>query len=259
MKKPFIFRVLTGLMIIFTVNSCEKEKDDTDAFTDTRDQQTYKLVMIGDQVWMAENLKYLPAVSGLATGSETASHYYVYGYDGTDVSAAKATENYQNYGVLYNWSAAMAGASSSSADPSGIQGVCPTGWHLPSDAEWTVMENYLIANGYNFDGTNTGNKIAKALATSSGWSGHTGTGTVGNTDYPDNRNATGFSALPGGYRRTDGSFLHLGEYSSWWSSTEGSSASAGIRRMAYGRGDVGSSYYGKAYGVSVRCVKDTAH
>jgi len=71
-------------------------------FTDLRDGQTYNTVQIGSQCWMKENLKYLPAVVGPGTGSNTVPYYYVYGYNGTDVSAAKTTANFQNYGALYN-------------------------------------------------------------------------------------------------------------------------------------------------------------
>jgi len=99
-------------------------------FKDSRDGKIYKTVTIGEQTWMAENLAYLPRVVGPKTGSNTAPYYYVYGYDGTDVAAAKATKNYQIYGVLYNWPASMNGGASSGTNPSDIQGVCPTGWHL---------------------------------------------------------------------------------------------------------------------------------
>ena len=102
---------------------------------DARDNQTYRIVTIGSQTWMAENLKYLPSVVGPGPGSKKTPHYYVYGYNGTNVTDAKATANYNTYGVLYNWPAAMNGAASSTTNPSGVQGVCPDGWHLPSDAE----------------------------------------------------------------------------------------------------------------------------
>jgi uncharacterized protein (TIGR02145 family) len=110
---------------------------------DARDNQTYRIVTIGSQTWMAENLKYLPSVVRPRTGSKTTPHYYVYGYDGTNVTDAKATANYNTYGVLYNWPAAMNGTASSTTNPSGVQGVCPDGWHLPSDAEWTELTDYL--------------------------------------------------------------------------------------------------------------------
>ena len=106
-------------------------------FTDARDGKVYKTITIGTQTWMAENLAYLPSVSHSFTSSFDFPVYYVYGYDGNSVSAAKASANYITYGVLYNWEAAKI--------------ACPSGWHLPTDAEWTILENYL--------GTTAGDKL----------------------------------------------------------------------------------------------------
>ncbi len=213
-------------------------------FTDPRDGKVYKTVTIGNQVWMAENLAYLPSVVGPGAGSNTTAYYYVYGYDGTDVTAAKATSNYATYGALYNWTAA--------------QTSCPTGWHLPSDAEWEELENYLADNGYNYDGT-TGDgrdKIAKAMADSSGWISSNQSGVVGNTDYPTYRNKSGFTALPGGYRYYYGAFHDIGYYGYWWSATESNATHAWYRGMYCGYSYVGRDYYSKELGFSVRCVRD---
>jgi len=228
------------------------------SFTDSRDGKVYKTVTIGEQVWMAENLAYLPAVSALATGSKTEPHYYVYGYDGTDVTEAKATEEYKTYGVLYNWASAMDRAASSDKIPSGVQGACPPGWHLPSDAEWTQLENYMIANGYNYDGTTTGNKIAISLASATGWDAYNNPGAIGNTNtaYDAYRNKSGFSALPGGYRDYDGStFGRIGNYSSWWSSAEYNADYVWDRTLLYDSRS--ARWYGsfKDHGFSVRCVR----
>ena len=222
-------------------------------FTDSRDDQSYNTVLIGDQCWMAENLKYLPSVVGPGTGSETIPYYYVYGYNGTNVNDAKATTNYNTYGVLYNWSAAMAGSSSSSSNPSGVQGVCPTGWHLPSDAEWTSLTLYVssqpeyICNG-NAD------YIAKALAATTNWNTSSSTCAIGNN--LSTNNATGFSALPGGYRTLNGNFNFIGYSGFWWSSYELSSSDAWNLSMYYDNGYVIRSYNIKAYGYSVRCLRD---
>lgn len=92
---------------------------------------------------MAENLKYLPSFKEPPSGgSALGLYYYVYGYDGTSIADAKATENYGTYGVLYNWRAA--------------QDACPDGWHLPSDEEWEQLTVYLGDNGYNYDGSTGG-------------------------------------------------------------------------------------------------------
>lgn len=172
------------------------------SFTDSRDGNVYSWVTIGKQVWMAENLKYLPSVAGPGTGSVSTAYYYVYEYNGTDVNAAKATSNYTTYGVLYNWAAAMAGSASSSTNPSGVQGVCPTGLHLPSDAEWTELIDYLGGGA-----SVAGGKLKEIGAT------HWSSPNTGAT------NETGFTALPGGYRFNNGKFNGIGNYGSWWSAT----------------------------------------
>ena len=232
--------IISLFAVVFLYSCTPQEAPNT--FTDSRDGKVYKTVSIGEQVWMAENLAYLPSVVGPATGSFTEPHYYVYGYDGTSVATAKATTNYQTYGVLYNWPAALT--------------ACPEGWHLPSDAEWTQLEEYLIANGYNYDGTTTGNKIAKSMANYSGWNTSTVTGAIGNTDYPEYWNKSGFSALPGGYRDYTGKFYYLGFYGYWWSSTVITTTDAWRRDLSYSISSVYRYYYYKVNGFSVRCLRD---
>ncbi len=213
------------------------------------DNRNYKTVKIGDQIWMAENLAYLPSVSPSSQGSASAPHYYVNGYQGIDVAAAKQHANYKTYGVLYNWPAAMAGAASSSANPSKVQGVCPAGWHLPSDAEWKQLEMALGMTRSQADASGLrGNNQGTQLKTTSGWASN-GNGT----------NTSGFSALPGGCRFDGiGTFHSVGNNGYWWSSTELGSSHAWFRGLDK-RTDyvyverVGSS---KAYGISVRCVRD---
>ncbi len=238
MKKTIIS--LFALVFIYFCTPTPQEAPNT--FTDSRDSKVYKTVTIGNQVWMAENLAYLPSVVGPATESFTEPHYYVYGYDGTNVTAAKGTTNYNKYGVLYNWPAALT--------------ACPEGWHLPSDAEWTQLEEYLIANGYNYDGTTTGNKIAKSMANYSGWNTSTVTGAIGNTDYPEYWNKSGFSALPGGYRFNDGSFYLIGYFGNWWSSTQFDTGHAWGRYLYYGSYGVNRYVDYKEFGLSVRCLRD---
>jgi uncharacterized protein (TIGR02145 family) len=229
-----------------------KTNQDTadDTFTDSRDGHVYKTVTIGNQTWMAENLAYLPSVVGPGTGSYSNPYYYVYDYNGTDLSAAKATNNYNTYGVLYNWPAALT--------------ACPAGWHLPSDAEWVQLETFLSNNGYRYDGK-TGpqsdsetvqDKIAKSLASESGWWSYSGTGTVGSTDYPAYRNKSGFTALPGGSRYDSGAFGELGGFGYWWSSTKGSSSYAWSRYLYYLNSRVDRYHSPKGFGFSVRCVRE---
>lgn len=189
--------------------------------TVTHQGYTYNTIGIGNQVWMAENLRYLPTVVGPGTGSNTAPYYYVYGYDDTDVNAAKATTNYQTYGVLYNWTAA--------------QTACPTGWHLPSDAEWTQLTDFV--GGVENAGT--------LLKSQTGWNNN-GNGT----------DQYGFTALPGGYRNYGGNFYGIGYYGYWWSASENVAYDAWFRHMSYSISYVFRNYYSKELGFSVRCVRD---
>ncbi len=226
--------------------------------TDSRDGNIYKTIVIGNQVWMAENLAYLPEVSPSSSGSNIEPYYYVNGYQSTNVSAAKATTNYTTYGVLYNWPAAMNGAASSNSNPSGVQGICPDGWHLPSDEEWTQLENYLISSGYNYDGTTEGDKIAISLASATGWDAYNYPGAIGNTNtaYDAYRNKSGFTALPGGCRDSNGAFGYIGYDGDWWCSTQDYTDGAWGRNLYSSYGNVSRNSFNKELGFSVRCLRD---
>lgn len=234
--------IFMGLLIMLS-NSCKEvdqpEITEENTFTDSRDGNIYQTVTIGNQVWMAENLAYLPSVVGPSISSKTNTYYYVYNYDGSAVNEAKATEEYSVYGVLYNWPAAMNGAESSTSNPSGIQGVCPTGWHLPSDSEWTQLTDYLGG------ASNAGGKL-KAIGNLH-W----------RTSEIEVTNETGFTALPGGGRFGDGAFYSIGSVGIWWSSTESNDTHPWSRSMPYNSNLVsrttGSS---KEMGRSVRCIRD---
>lgn len=209
---------------------------------DARDGKIYRWTKICDgsgancKTWMAENLAYLPSVNANADSSSIEARYYVYRYDGTNVAFAKAEANYTTYGVLYNWTAAMAGSASSTTSPSGVQGACPAGWHLPSSAEWTTLETYVA-------GTST---IGSALKSTTGW-------TAGGDTEMD---AYGFSALPGGYYDGD-KFDNVHNDGNWWTATEIAASIAHERYMNYYYGAYGSSFGNfKYYGFSVRCVQD---
>lgn len=219
----------------------------------------YAVVSIGDQTWMAENLKYLPSVVSPGTESNTTAYYYVYDYSGTDVNAAKSTANYDTYGVLYNWPAAMDGDVSSSSNSSGVQGVCPNGWHLPSDDEWTELDIYLANNGHNYDGStgyddNPRSKIAKAMAATTHWASSSSTGAVGNNLQENN--SSGFTALPGGYRYLNGYCFYIGDTGYWWSASEGNADYAWGRKLIFDYSFVYRISYDKELGFSVRCLRD---
>jgi uncharacterized protein (TIGR02145 family) len=210
--------------------------------TDARDGTHYSAVRIGNQVWMAENLAYLPAVhSNLefeTQGNSSLAGYGVYGYDGSDIATAKSQPNYSAYGVLYNWWAAMDGEVSSSSNPSGVQGACPIGWHLPSDDELTELTDYLATDGHS----GTEGTVLKATA---GWS----SGGNGTDNY-------GFTALAGGSRGTNGAFSSIGATCHLWSATELDSSDAWDHYLHYNYSYVGRYGYYKRFGFYVRCVRD---
>jgi uncharacterized protein (TIGR02145 family) len=249
-----------------TVMTSIPTTDNTVTFTFTEckdgDNNYYPVVQINTQLWMVENLKTtnysngtpIPLVNNTTSWAALTDTSKAYCWYNDDI-ANKAT-----YGALYTWAAAMNGAAGTNNNPSGIQGVCPTGWHLPSDAEWTQMENYLADNGYNYDGTTGGgiDKIAKSLTSTSGWNSSSNTGAVGNTDYPAYRNKSGFTALPGGFRSTLGAFLNIDNYGYWWSARESSTPVAYYRSMGYDYSSETSedNRTSKECGFSVRCIKD---
>ncbi len=138
--------------------------------------------------------------------------------------------------MLYNWSAAMQRAPSSDANPSRVQGICPKGWHLPSDAEWTQLINYL----------GDANVVGGKLKATTHW------------DSPNTgaTNESGFTALPGGYRSSSGTFNYIGYTGYWWSSTEGGTGSAWGRGLYYSSSYVDGSSNDEERGFSVRCVRD---
>jgi len=195
------------------------------SFTDNRDNKSYKSVRIGEQTWMAQNLDYRIPGAGADTGR-------CYG---------NSSANCAQYGRLYNWSTAMDSSLSSSTVPSGVRGVCPVGWHLPSNKEWDTLT--VAVGGLPYAGTK--------LKSSVGWSSYSG--------VPAGTDAYGFSALPGGYGDSDGSFNDVGGSGHWWSATEDGALYAWFRGMSC-RNESVNKYYnvigGKTVLFSVRCVQD---
>ncbi len=251
------FLFSSGLNKTVIADSPKGDKTYTVGFFECKDpdKNSYPVVQIGTQWWMAKNLAYLPSVNPSTLGSNTTPYYYVYDYSGTDVAAAKNNPNYATYGVLYNWPAAMSGSASSDKNPSGVRGICPEGWHLPSDVEWAQLVNYLIANSYNHDGTTSTNKTGKSVAATNLWVTSTSSGDVGNDLLSNNK--SGFSGLPGGERNLlSGKFDSLKEYGSWWSSTESDSDLAWDRSLFFASGDFSRDNNAKEGISSVRCIRD---
>ena len=210
----------TGLQLTFDTSSPSPFKLDTGHFTDARDGQSYKYTKIGSQTWMAQNLNYK------RSGSDSG---WCYNND---------TSNCSKYGRLYNWAESMDTSSTYTTTllnaSSPYQGICPSGWHVPSDAEWNALVQYV-------DSATSGTK----LKANSLWDINTGT------------DVYGFSVLPAGNSNIDGTFYGLGNYAIFWSSSENDGASIVWDRSfyfyyAYVRRDS----YGKSTGFSLRCAQN---
>lgn len=253
MRKVLVTLTLV-IPALILLSSCKKDDDkkaEKETFTDQRDGQVYTWVEIGNQAWMAENLKYLPSVAGPGTSSETEPHYYVHGYAGTTINEAKATENFQHYAVLYNWPAAIS--------------ACPPGWHLPGNDEWTQLLEFAVLQGYpNSNVTNgAGNalkscrQINSPLGGECNASAHPMWAEVPPSLDHYGIDAFGFSALPGGLRDYVGAFLSLTIGGFWWSSSESTVNNAWYNHLSFTEGNVISFHGGsKENGFSVRCVRD---
>ena len=210
------------------------------------DGNVYKTVKLGNQVWMAENLRTTRYADGTPIPLVTATSSAAVRYYPNNNSA-----NVTDFGYLYSWYAVMKGASSSNSNPSGVQGICPDGWHVPSDAEWTELTNYVSCQSQYVCGGDEDN-IAKALASEVGWNSSTYNCDVGNN--PSANNATGFSARPAG--NYFGNYNSFGYGANFWSATQFNSYNAYIRYLYYGYAIVYRYNYIKYYGYSVRCIRN---
>jgi uncharacterized protein (TIGR02145 family) len=247
--------VAVCLIILISCEKTEETENETPLVTITDyDGNTYSTIKIGNQQWMVNNLKTTHYADGTEiTLVESTSTWEALGYDEKAYCYYNNNENSESntYGALYTWAAAMNGAESSDNNPSSVQGVCPDGWHLPSDNEWKEMEMYLGMSQADADlkgyrGTNQGCKLA----------GSANLWYDGFLENDDAFGASGFMALPGGGRRYDGSFGHLGDNANFWSATQNDSLVAWGRHLYSSYSTVHRYSNIKSDGFSVRCVKD---
>jgi len=212
------------------------------------DGNVYSTVMIGTQCWMKDNLRASHYADGTAIAQGvTTSTTIPYRYRPDNNSMNVATNGY-----LYNWRAVMRNTASSNANPSGVQGICPTGWHVPSDAEWAQLTGYLSSNSQYFCENDSVN-IAKSMAYSSGWLSNIYSCSVGENQATNN--SSGFSACPSGYYI--GSYNGFGSTAFFWSATEHSDGEeAWYLSLFYGLPTVGHDSNNKATAFSVRCLRN---
>lgn len=210
------------------------DEDKTEIIMDV-DGNVYHTVKIGHQVWTVENLR----TTKYNDGTEIPDVWRrapAYCWHNND------SNNKNIYGALYNWYAVDS------------KKLAPTGWHVPTNTDWDTLQNYLIANGYNWDGTTTGNKIAKALSAGTDWHTSSKSGAIGNNLTQNNE--SGFSALPGGIRGEFGDFSEVGTFGYWWSATECDESNAYHSYLHYSEQYLYRLTFYKHCGYSVRIVRD---
>jgi uncharacterized protein (TIGR02145 family) len=221
-------------VVVSSIYSCKKDKDSdtielpgTSTIVTDINGNVYPIVQIGSQTWMAENLKTSTFADGSVIPNVTSGDSWIQLSTPAWCNYDNSAANDVNYGKLYNWFTV--------ADP---RNVCPSGWHVPTDAEWTDLTDYL--GGLNGAG--------EKMKTTTGWQG-TNTGAT---------NESRFSGLPGGGRLDNGggNFCCVGASGHWWSSSESSTTEAWDRLLNFGGGNVLRNDYSKEYGFSVRCIKD---
>jgi len=231
----------------------------------------YHTLQIGNQCWMRDNLRTTTSPStGTYLIPATTAGYTWTGKQARWYNNDSATYAVMNYGLLYNWNAAMdtfntaygeTSVNTSTYNAVSVtfnghrRGICPVGWHLPSDAEWTAMTDYVSGQSEYVCGGNT-SYIAKALADSVGWSSHTNACVVGNDQSANN--ATGFSAVPAGHCSGSSFDYAGGKRTYFWSSSQHENYQyyAWYRNLSYDDAGVYSYYNYKYYGRSVRCLRD---
>lgn len=226
MNRSLKIKILSLLPIIAClITGCGKDSifhRESGTFKDSRDKQVYSWVRIGEQVWMAENVSWLPVVNPSGLEAETSSYYYVFGFEGSNVGEARSTGHYITFGVLYNWEAAV--------------NACPKGWHLPTDAEWYALEDHLV--------TAVGGKLKESG--SARWISPNEGGT----------NESGFSALPGGIRLQGGGFGLVGETALFWSVSAVDASNGLLRSLSAHDDELHRDSRNKTSGLSVRCLRN---
>lgn len=207
------------------------------------DGNTYATITIGTQTWMAENLRTTHYNDGIIITNPANSEDWSITALGAWCWYNDNATDFSKYGAMYNHIAVNTGK------------LCPEGWHVPTDDEWSTLIDYLKQSGHNYNGGTGGEAVAKSLADSTGWGVSTESGAVGNTDYPAYRNKSGFTAMPSGFRYSSGNFGLAGFGAYWWTSTPDGD-NAWCRSIYYSLSYTSRNAYSKNAGAAVRCLED---
>ena len=190
---------------------------------------SYPTIQIGNQVWMSENLKATHYRNGHPIPIEPDPDLWMQKITGGRCAYDNDESNVDTYGYLYNWHAV-----------NDRRGICPVGWHVPTDDEWTVLENFITNDGYAGIEGNALKEIGDEHWDSAG-----------------GLDVYGFTGLPGGYRfNYNGYYLNMGNTGYFWSSTEYNNYYAWRRRLRYSTSEIARDINSKRSGVSVRCIAD---
>jgi uncharacterized protein (TIGR02145 family) len=233
--------LLIGVFFILT-ESCKKSDDDQGGETKSGivkdiEGNVYHTDTIGEQIWMTENLKTTKYRDGSPIPKVNNSNTWQSLTTGAYCNCNNDPVIGSKYGKLYNWYAV-----------SDIHNIAPEGWHVATDDEWKVLEEYVAGNPGVFG------SVAKAFAANTEWNPSEVADAIGN-DLTKN-NSSGFTAFPGGNRTNDGEFGFNGYEGGWWSSSESYTYNAWARTLSYDSYRLETGSYGKKCGFYVRCVKD---
>jgi uncharacterized protein (TIGR02145 family) len=206
------------------------------------DGNVYSVIQIGNQFWMQENLR----VSKYCNGDAIPMYMADEQWQQLTTGGWSYYDNFsgnESVGKLYNFYAVT-----------DDRNLCPCGWHVPTDAEWTQLENHLIATGMNFDNTTQGNKIAKAMASKTMWQTSSIFGAVGFN--PTTNNNSNFNGLPAGRRFNTGEFVNYGSTAAWWTSSQQNSDLSWYRWLSKDGLDSKKNAANKRFGYNIRCIMD---
>jgi len=234
--------LITVIAIMILSVSCKKDptSSNVSATFNDLDGNVYNTIIIGSQVWMAENLKVTHYRNGEPIPNVTNNAEWAGLSTGAYCSYNNNNDNVNDYGLMYNWHAV-----------NDNRNLAPEGWHVPTEEDWQQLDKYLgmsdsEINGTRYRGTDEGGKLKE-------------TGTLHwNSPNTGATNSSGFSALPGGFRHLDGSFYSIGVEGYWWSSTEhhNNEDVAWVRKLAYTNSNLDRAAFDAHAGYSVRCIRD---